>query len=431
MPKDVVKDLDPAFSAKLDVLLKACAARTVTMVPYNGVRHPADQARLWRQSRTTAQVNAAIQMLKGVGAPFLADVLASVGPQNGPEVTKALPGNSWHQWALAVDCYWLVDGKAEWSVDKLVNGVNGYRVMLEEAKRLGLTPGGAWTTIQDWPHVQMPSDDNPIKSGKTWPQIDQKMRELFSSGPMIDVFDGEAPTGHVRDGVIKLYVGPSSAWTLWTSEQRDVVLFRARMTICADGCPKAYHKDGTPPGLDYLANAGSAGNWWGIATDKDGEPFIQTSSDPAPGFYVSTTALPDGKYQTNDPRRYVDANTIPFMVMPGGDYVPGLNIVKRARKGDFAAVLDLDTGEVYPAIWAEVGPPDKAGEASMYLARDFGVNDSPTHGGVSKRRFVYCLFPGTGNRKPRTLKEIQEGLADALEKWGGEDRLHDLAKQIP
>src|SRR5437868_7251723 len=87
------------------------------------------------------------------------------------------------------------------------------------------------------------------------------------------------------------------------------------------------------PSLDLLANAGSPGNWWGLACDKYGNPYIQTSTDPAPGAYISTTSyeipfLPDGvtRRPPNDPSRYLDAASVPFVVVPGAFVrgVPGV-----------------------------------------------------------------------------------------------------------
>ena len=92
---------------------------------------------------------------------FLAHCLRSVGPQHGEHVTDAPPGFSWHQWGEALDCFWLLNGKAEWSTKKLVGGLNGYHVYAEAAVSLGLTAGGFWKTIKDWPHVQLRSDRNP------------------------------------------------------------------------------------------------------------------------------------------------------------------------------------------------------------------------------------------------------------------------------
>ena len=85
-----------------------------------------------------------------------------------------MPGFSWHQWGEAVDAVWVIDGKAQWSTSKLAEGVNGYRVYAEEAKKLGLTAGGLWTSIKDWPHVQLRTVTN-VNKVYTLEEINAKM----------------------------------------------------------------------------------------------------------------------------------------------------------------------------------------------------------------------------------------------------------------
>src|SRR3954453_23136110 len=74
-------------------------------------------------------------------------------------------------------------------------------------------------------------------------------------------------------------------------EREQTLYFVAGMAIDADGSPRAYHPRGSPPGLDFLANAGSSGNFFGIVTDRHGQPIVQSARDPAPGFFVSPTSL--------------------------------------------------------------------------------------------------------------------------------------------
>ena len=64
-------------------------------------------------------------------------------------------------------------------------------------------------------------------------------------------------------------------------------------TIDGDGAPNCYHPDGSPPGLDYLGNAGEPGNWWALATHNkksSGNPVIQPASEVA-----SVQPSPDSK----------------------------------------------------------------------------------------------------------------------------------------
>jgi peptidoglycan LD-endopeptidase CwlK len=171
-------DLDPDFRNKLDRTINGCFGRGVKIVPYFGIRTPLQQGALWRQSRSLDQVSEKILDLKAKGAVFLAHCIESVGPQHGPPVTNAIPGYSWHQWGEAMDCYWLRNGKADWDTSSLGNK-NGYRIYASQATNEGLTAGGYWQSIKDWPHVQKRKAASPADTGLTLLQIDAKMKAKF------------------------------------------------------------------------------------------------------------------------------------------------------------------------------------------------------------------------------------------------------------
>lgn len=144
-----MKDLIPKFRAPVKTLLEQCRAQGVEMRPSQTLRDPFEQAKLWRQSRSKEEIRAKIKQFRAAGADFLAFCLENVGPQSGDPVTNAPPGLSWHQWGEAVDCFWVVDGQAEWSTTKKINGVNGYQLYAAEAKKLGLTAGGLWAKLAE------------------------------------------------------------------------------------------------------------------------------------------------------------------------------------------------------------------------------------------------------------------------------------------
>lgn len=218
-------------------------------------------------------------------------------------------------------------------------------------------------------------------------------------------------------------------WRIYRTDDPVACLFRAGMSIDADGAPRAYHPDGRPPGLDYLANAGKPGNWWGIATDDSGFPLIQGPNDPAPGFYVSTTALCAPHYSTGNPRRYVDASTVPYVVLPR-DYWD-FQLDPPISKGDMAMVHYPRTGRTVAAIFADVGSRKHLGEGSIALAEALGLsNTSPTNGGVSKPAILYAVFPGSGNGTPLPLAEINHIATRAFNSWGGLERLLAIGKQL-
>lgn len=174
--------LVPDFLEVIHRVLSECYELGIEMRPYYTLRDPWTQARLWRQSRSLEEIMEAIRKLEHNGAPFLAHVLHAVGSQNGARVTNELPGFSWHQWGEAVDCYWHLDGNAEWSTRKKVTikdgrEINGYRLYGEIAAAAGLTSGGFWSNFVDWPHIQKRSGS--VLSDFTWPEIDAEMQSRF------------------------------------------------------------------------------------------------------------------------------------------------------------------------------------------------------------------------------------------------------------
>lgn len=162
----------------------------------------------------------------------------------------------------------------------------------------------------------------------------------------------------------------------------NVISFHAGMNINADGSPHAYHPDGSPPGLDYLANAGKPGNWWGIAVDNNGKPFIQSSIDPAPGFYVSTTALQHENFLISNPRRYVNSELVPFIVLPS-------NFPVKVKLGAKCAVTF--NGKKVTGIYADIGPRFQLGEGSIAMAKLLGINSDPKRGGT-EQKMLYEVY---------------------------------------
>jgi len=173
-----IEDLVGAMQTQAHALIANCLAKGVEMRPYQTLRDPFEQARLWRQSRAREEIERKIAELTSAGALFLAHCIESVGRQSGDPVTNAIPGFSWHQWGEAMDCMWIVDGAAEWSTTRKVSGVNGYRVYADEAVSLGLTAGGFFRSLKDWPHAQLRSAGSPL-GAVSLSEIDGTMKERF------------------------------------------------------------------------------------------------------------------------------------------------------------------------------------------------------------------------------------------------------------
>lgn len=195
---------------------------------------------------------------------------------------------------------------------------------------------------------------------------------------------------------------------VWQLPDSQNFFFVSGMTVDADGAPNAYNPDDT--GLDELANAGEPAHWNGIITDRDGNPLIQKDGAPFPGYYISCTSLSDETKKFTDPTAYVDASKIPYVALPQ-------DVAERggAKLGDFAVVLNLRNGKSSYAIYADIGT---LGEGSVALADALGVSSDARRGGASDG-ILFLLFPGSGNRKPRTMAQIQSEGEKLLHRWGG------------
>lgn len=194
----------------------------------------------------------------------------------------------------------------------------------------------------------------------------------------------------------------------------SAIMFRAKLTIDADGSPRAYGPNNS--GLDYTANAGSPGNWWGVVTNNSGNPIIQGSGSPYPGMYVSTTSLINTAYAATSPFRYVNSEAIPFFVLPAA-----VKTLGNIQLGDIGYVYNTVTGLGCYAIFADGGPAGKLGEASIYLANQIGVNSNARTGGTSQGIIDYIIFPGSGAGQGvhRTIAQINAIGAAKIATVGG------------
>ncbi len=110
--------LDPEFVKKLNRFEAALAGQGIKVVMTCGYRSVEEQNKLYAKGRT---------------AP-------------GSIVTKARGGYSWHNWGLAADYAFVINGKVTW------NGP--WNIFGQVAASCGLEWGGGWKKFKDRPHVQ-------------------------------------------------------------------------------------------------------------------------------------------------------------------------------------------------------------------------------------------------------------------------------------
>jgi hypothetical protein len=293
--------------------------------------------------------------------------------------------------------------------------------------------------------LALPVDTNTSKPSPRPPENLHVLSETISLLPSVrrslsgKALNAAQPAANTANNIRVLFsVGNPPQYIAWHFPGESSYFFQSRATINADGAPNAYNE--TDTGIDWLLNAGKPTRklpngkpdkfqphhlwkWWGIAVDQDNHPYKQKAGHSFPGFYVSTTALANPNAGSGDPARYVDSNSIPFLVLPGGQY-------GGAKKGDFGWIINRTNGKATGAIFADIGPSAKLGELSIKAAELLGLKTDPKNGGTSKKEILYLVFPGSGNGSPRSVATIQNQAKSHFDTWGGDARVATLPPLI-
>lgn len=218
---------------------------------------------------------------------------------------------------------------------------------------------------------------------------------------------------------------------LWRFTGSEAYFYKTkRMEIDADGAPDAYHPD--DKGIDALANAGYPRGGWKAVLVQDpadpAKPYLQPSGEFA-GYFLSRTTLEDKSLPPTDPRRYVNASTVPYLVFPGQFY----QLKDTGAFGDVGMARNLTGDKETPFVIADAGPSRAPlGEVSMRLAVMLGGKNVKPRTGVGKPtgEFVYVIFPKSKSRPPWSvsIEEMQTRAAAALAAVGGWERILACAR---
>jgi Fungal chitosanase of glycosyl hydrolase group 75 len=214
-------------------------------------------------------------------------------------------------------------------------------------------------------------------------------------------------------------------------QEANALLYLAGMQIDADGDEMAYGPDGVPgiKPLDYLANAGKPGNWWGITTDSAGQPYVQQPYHRGPGYYVSSTALENPAFPESNPDRYLDSSQIPFFVLPS-DFHSGMpSPLTPPKLGDLGFAYNTETKDNNAMVYGDIGPKAQIGEASIAAAKSLGVNSDPKTGGTSKPVICYWFVPGSGKGWQPVDVWWNQAL-NLFNTWGGLKRLTSVIASL-
>lgn len=148
-----LQQVNPKLAALVRDLYTALVIQNIEIRVVQGFRSWTEQAALYAQGRT---------------AP-------------GPIVTKCVPGNSWHNFGLAVDVAPSInppDGPyvPDWNASHPT-----WKAMTDAARALGFVCGADFRTFPDNPHLQL--------TGRFPVNPDDEVRQLFTDGGVQAVWD--------------------------------------------------------------------------------------------------------------------------------------------------------------------------------------------------------------------------------------------------
>ncbi|OPD49292.1 LysM peptidoglycan-binding domain-containing protein [Bacillus thuringiensis] len=213
-------------------------------------------------------------------------------------------------------------------------------------------------------------------------------------------------------------------WKAVSKKVPNPFFFVSKMEVTAAGTPKAFHRN-SDLAYEFLNKAGIEGYWWGLVTDSWGNPIEQGPNDPAPGYYISKTALSDCRKPLNDQTRYLDATVIPYIALPARHMMG-------AKVGDLCKVINTVNNKMCYAILGAIEPDDSLGIGSIALVEKLGIPSSPKTGG-SEDGILYIIFPQSGDNActPKNPEQITEQGEKLFEQWGGMKQVETLFDKFP
>ncbi len=221
--------------------------------------------------------------------------------------------------------------------------------------------------------------------------------------------------------------------------KRRAVLLQADMDVDADGSDS----DRLPAGSGQSANfkpvtsyrwpkkSQIPNSYLGPAEERlkryESELAVKTTAPDRKKELKGAIAAVRDEIETLKKFSFLIGATDPYIVLPSG-----LGKADGGKVGDYALVIFGD--RIFPAIVGDIGPPDKAGEASLRIAKEINPLATPNNRPVSDLKVTYLIFPGTAETPfaPPDLEKLQ-ARSDALVKeiGGATVPLHHWENIIP
>lgn len=220
--------------------------------------------------------------------------------------------------------------------------------------------------------------------------------------------------------------------------KRRVVLLQADMDVDADGSDA----DRLPAGSGTSANFKPVTSYRWPKKSQLPNPYIgpaeerlkryenelsakSTAVDRNKDLKAGIAAVRD-EIETLKKFSFLIGAADPYIVLPGG-----LGKADGGKIGDIALVVFGD--RIFPAIVGDIGPSDKAGEASLRIAKEINAAATAYNRPVSDLKVTYLVFPGTADPPgPPDLEKLQSRAEALVKEIGGATvPLHHWENIIP
>ncbi len=195
-------------------------------------------------------------------------------------------------------------------------------------------------------------------------------------------------------------------------------------------------------------------NPWG-GTYGNGELEVQGPTEPAPGFFRSTTAFSLNPKKWETWRQYVNADVIPYVAVPTKFTAER----KLALKGGAAVVVELNSQREVLAIVGDTKKEDRLGEVSIAVAQllqhpelkdpvplttkqletkegiepPYKVKDGVVRAIVNPNNGPYMIFTfgaKAGLVESLELSAVRQFAGEAVAKFGGREHLVECARRF-
>ena len=183
------------------------------------------------------------------------------------------------------------------------------------------------------------------------------------------------------------------------------------VSVGFEGSPNAYNPAdplGKNGALDLLQNAGSPGNWYGVATTMTGQ-FDSHGKDLGPtgqplynglGNYVAQTGWTKPGTNGWNQSDYVNGAVVPAVSLSDAQRgVTASNPRGDMRYGDYVWVVNETTGLSSMAIYDDNRGNRSGVEVSSATANNVGIPYKTPGGGTTSNETIHMyVFPGSRNR---------------------------------